>query len=61
MLIRFIVLFFLLIFNLHANDKKINEQEIQNIIEEYILENPEIIIESLEKFTANQKKKEKKS
>ena len=33
----------------------------KNIIEKYILENPEIIIESLEKFTANQKEKEKKA
>ena len=29
--------------------------------QKYILENPEILIESLEKFTANQKEKEKKS
>ena len=59
MLIRFIISIFLLIFNLHASDKNINKQEIQNIIEKYILENPEIIIESLEKFTADQKEKEK--
>ena len=48
-------------FNLHSDDKNINEQQIENIIEKYILENPEILIESLEKFTANQKEKEKKS
>ena len=59
MLIRFIISIFLLIFNLNADDKNINKQEIQNIIEKYILENPEIIIESLEKFTADQKEKEK--
>ena len=59
MLIRFILLIFLLIFNLYADEKKINEQEVQNIIEKYILENPEKIIESLERFSANQKEKEK--
>ena len=61
MLIRFVILIFFLIFNLHSDDKNINEKQIKNIIEKYILENPEIIIESLEKFTANQKEKEKKS
>ena len=61
MLIRFIILIFLLKFNVHADDKNLNEQKIQNIIEKYILENPEIIIESLERFTANQKEKEKES
>ena len=61
MLIRFIILIFLLLFNLHADNKNINKKEIQNIIEKYILENPEIIIESLENFTANQKEKEKQS
>ena len=61
MLIRFLVLIFFLKFNLYSNDKNINEQQIENIIEKYILENPEILIESLEKFTANQKEKEKKS
>ena len=61
MLIRFVILIFFLIFNVHSDDKNINEQQIKNIIEKYILENPEIIIESLEKFTANQKEKEKKS
>ena len=48
-------------YNLYANEKKINEQDLENIIKNYILENPEIIIESLEKFTANQKEREKKS
>ncbi|GIS17593.1 MAG: hypothetical protein CM15mP118_4720 [Alphaproteobacteria bacterium] len=61
MLIRFVILIFFLIFSVHSDDKNINEQQIKNIIEKYILENPEIIIESLEKFTANQKEKEKKS
>ena len=61
MLIRFVILIFFLIFNLHSDDKNINEKQIKNIIEKYILENPEIIIESLEKFTANQKEKEKES
>ena len=61
MLIRFVILIFFLIFNLHSDDKNINEQQIENIIKKYILENPEILIESLEKFTANQKEKEKKS
>ena len=61
MLIRFVILIFFLIFNVHSDDKNINEKQIKNIIEKYILENPEIIIESLEKFTANQKEKEKES
>ena len=61
MLIRYVILIFFLIFNLHSADKNINEQQIENIIKKYILENPEILIESLEKFTANQKEKEQKS
>ena len=61
MLIRYLILIFFLIFNLHSDDKNINEQQIENIIEKYILENPEILIESLERFTANQKEKEKES
>ena len=61
MLIKLIMLFFLLTFSVHSDDKNINEEDIQNIIEKYILENPEIIIKSLEKFTANQEKKEKES
>ena len=61
MLIRYVILIFFLIFNLHSDDKNINEQQIENIIKKYILENPEILIESLEKFTANQKEKEQKS
>ena len=61
MLIRFVILIFFLIFNVHSDYKNINEKQIKNIIEKYILENPEIIIESLEKFTANQKEKEEES
>ena len=61
MLIRYVILIFFLIFNLHSDDKNINEQQIENIIKKYILENPEILIESLEKFSANQKEKEQKS
>ena len=58
MLKKFVLLIFFLTFSVYSNDKSINEQQIQNIIEKYILENPEIIIESLEKFTANQKERE---
>ena len=61
MFIRFAILIFFTIFSVHSEDKNIDEQKIKNIIEKYILENPETIIESLEKFTANQKKKEKES
>ena len=61
MLVRYVILIFFLIFNVHSDDKNINEKQIKNIIEKYILENPEILIESLEKFTANQKEKEKES
>jgi protein-disulfide isomerase len=60
MLKKFVILIFFLIFNLHSNDKNFNEQQIQDIVKKYILENPDVIIESLEKFTANQKEKEKK-
>ena len=61
MLIRFVILIFFIISRVYCDDKNINEQQIQNIIQKYILENPETIIESLENFTANQKEKEKKS
>ena len=61
MLTKFVILVFFLIFSSHANDESINEQKIQDIVKKYILDNPEVIIESLEKFTANQKEKEKKS
>ena len=61
MLIKCAILIFFFIFNVHANDKNPNEQKIKKIIEKYILEHPEVIIESLENFTADQKEKEKKS
>ena len=61
MLIRFVILMFFLKFNVYSDNKHINEKQIKNIIEKYILDNPEIIIESLEKFTANQKEDEKKN
>ena len=61
MLIKCAILIFFFIFNIYANDKNPNEQQIRSIIEKYILENPEVIIESLENFTADQKEKEKKS
>jgi len=61
MLIRYVIIVFFLVFSVYSDDKNISEKQIKNIIERYILENPEIIIESLEKFTADQKKKEKKS
>ena len=60
-MIKFVILIFLLVYNSYSTDKKVHEQEIQSIIEKYILENPEIIIESLEKFTANQKEKEEEN
>ena len=58
MLIKFLIFIFFLTYSVHSDDKSINEKQIKNIIEKYILENPEILIESLEKFTANQKAKE---
>ncbi len=61
MLIKYVILVFFLTFSLYSDDKNISEKQIENIIETYILENPEVIIESLEKFTANQKEKEKES
>ena len=61
MFIKLIILTFFLVFNLNSTDKKMNEQEIENLIKKYILENPEIIIKSLENFTDKQKQKEKES
>ena len=61
MLIRYVILVFFLVFNAYSDNKNISEKQIKNIIEKYILENPEVIIESLEKFTANQREKEKNS
>ena len=61
MFIKLLISIFFLVFNLHSNEMKIEKQEIENLIKEYILKNPEIIIESLEKFTASQKEKEKDS
>ena len=61
MFIRLIILIFFLTFNLHTNDKNISEKEIKEIIKNYILKNPEIIIESLEMYSSDQKKKEKEN
>ena len=61
MFIKLLISIFFLVFNLHSNDMKMEKQEIENLIKEYILNNPEIIIESLEKFTVSQKEKEKDS
>ena len=61
MFMRLTILICLLSFNVYADDKNINEEEIKEIIKNYILESPEIIIESLEKYTSDQKKKEKES
>ena len=61
MLIRLTILMLFFTFSGFSDEKNIDEQIIQNIIEKYILENPEIIIESLEKFTANQKEREKEN
>ena len=61
MLVKFVILIFFLTLGVYSDDKNLNEKQIKSIVEKYILENPEIIIKSLEKFTANQKEKEKKS
>ena len=55
MFIKLLISIFFLVFNLHSTDMKMEKQEIENLIKEYILKNPEIIIESLEKFTVSQK------
>ena len=60
MLVKFVILIFFLTLGVHSDDKNLNEKQIKDIVEKYILENPEIIIKSLEKFTANKKEKEKK-
>ena len=59
MYIKLIILLLFLTCNINSAEKEPNEKKIENIIKKYILENPEIIIESLEKFTVSEKEKEK--
>ena len=59
MYLKLIILILFLTCNLNSAEKEINENKIESIIKKYILENPEVIIESLEKFTVSQKEKEK--
>ena len=59
MYIKLIILIFFLTCNINSTEKEPDEKKIENIIKKYILENPEIIIESLENFTVSQKEKEK--
>ena len=44
--------------NINTAENEPSKKKIESIIEKYILENPEIIIESLERFTVSQKEKE---
>lgn len=59
MFIKLVILVFFLILNTNASDKDINQLKIEKMIKKYILENPEVIIESLEKYTARQREKER--
>ena len=59
MYIKLIILILFLSCNINSAEKEPNAKKIESIIEKYILENPEIIIESLEKFSVSQKEKEK--
>ncbi len=59
MYLKLAIFVFFLTCNLSSAEKQINENEIKSIIKQYILENPEIIIESLENFTVSEKKKER--
>ena len=60
MYIKLIILILFLTCNINSAEKDPKEKEIESIIKKYILENPEIIIESLENFTVSQKEKEQK-
>tara|TARA_B100000029_G_C17336549_1_gene873713 strand:+ start:563 stop:817 length:255 start_codon:yes stop_codon:yes gene_type:complete len=51
--IKFLVFYFLVI-NSQANEGIKSKEEIERIIEEYLLENPEILIESLESYRNHQ-------
>ena len=58
MFMRLTILICLLAFNVNTDDKN-NEEEIKEIIKNYILESPEIIIESLDKYTRSKKEKKR--
>ena len=51
--IKFLIFYFIAI-NSQANEGLKSKAEIEKIIEEYLLENPEILIESLESYRNNQ-------
>jgi protein-disulfide isomerase len=55
-----IFLFIILLSNISNAENKLNDYEIESVIKKYILENPEIIIQSLEQYTISQKEKESK-
>ena len=54
--IKFLIFYFIAI-NSQANEGIKSKAEIEKIIEEYLLENPEILIESLESYRNNQEAK----
>ncbi len=60
MLKFFIILILIFISNMSYSDNLNKDLKIEKIIKEYILKNPEVIIESLEQYTLNQKEKDKK-
>ena len=54
--IKFLIFYFMVI-NVQAIDNITTQAEIEKIIKKYLLENPEILIESLEKYRSNQEAK----
>ena len=58
MYIKLIILMLFFTCNIYTAENETSKKKIESIIEKYILENPEIIIESLERFTVSQKEKE---
>lgn len=57
----FILIFILLIISVSHTYSNENKSDIEKTIENYILENPEIIIKSLEKYSRKKQEEEKKS
>ena len=46
--------FYFIVISSHANEDYISKNELEKIIEEYLLENPEVLIESLENYRNKQ-------
>ena len=48
--IQIFIFFYFLIISSHANENFTSKYEIEKIIEEYLLKNPQVLIESLENY-----------